>query len=42
VDKHVLFVYSIKGSTKDAIDYFKENQIAWCDDERWLDNVIHR
>jgi len=42
VRKHVLFVYSIKGFTKDAIDYFKDNQIAWCDDERWLDNVIHR
>jgi len=36
VGKYVLFVYSIKGFTQDAIQYFKENQIAWCDDERWL------
>jgi hypothetical protein len=41
VKKHVLFVYSIKGFTKDVIAFFKDNQIAWCDDERWLDNVVH-
>ncbi|KPA19648.1 ATPase domain protein, prokaryote domain protein [Candidatus Magnetomorum sp. HK-1] len=40
VGKHVFFVYSIKGFTQDAIQFFKENQIAWCDDERWLENVI--
>ena len=40
VGKHILFVYSIKGFTKDAIQFFKENQMAWCDDERWLDNTI--
>ena len=39
VKKHILFVYSIKGFTKDAIALFKDRQIAWCDDERWLDNV---
>ena len=38
VRKHVLFVYSFKGFTKDAIVFFQDNQIAWCDDERWLDN----
>lgn len=42
VRKHVLFVYSIKGFTKEAIDFFKDNKIAWCEDERWLDNVVHR
>jgi len=40
VGKHLLFVYSIKGFTQDAIQLFKENQIAWCDDERWLDNAV--
>jgi hypothetical protein len=40
VGKHLLFVYSIKGFTQDALALFKEKQIAWCDDERWLDNVI--
>jgi len=41
VGKHVFFVYSIKGFTQEAIQYFKENQVAWCDDERWLDNVLY-
>ncbi|KPA13091.1 ATPase domain protein, prokaryote domain protein [Candidatus Magnetomorum sp. HK-1] len=36
--KSVVFVYSVKGFTTDAIDYFKENQIAWCTDERWINN----
>ena len=40
IGKHLLFVYSIKGFTQDAIHFFKENQIAWCDDDRWLDNAI--
>jgi len=42
VGKHVLFVYSIEGFTQDAIQFFKENGMAWCDDERWLDNVVYR
>ncbi|KPA14236.1 hypothetical protein MHK_005562 [Candidatus Magnetomorum sp. HK-1] len=44
IEKYVLFVYSIKGFTKDVIPFFKDNNMAWCDDERWLDNgigVIH-
>lgn len=40
VGKHLLFVYSIEGFTQDTIQFFIENQIAWCDDKRWLDNVI--
>ncbi|KPA10062.1 ATPase domain protein, prokaryote domain protein [Candidatus Magnetomorum sp. HK-1] len=40
VGKHLLFVYSIEGFTQDTLQFFKENKIAWCDDERWLDNVI--
>ena len=40
VGKHLLFVYSIKGFTQNALALFKEKQIAWCDDERWLDNAI--
>ncbi|KPA18468.1 ATPase domain protein, prokaryote domain protein [Candidatus Magnetomorum sp. HK-1] len=38
LEKYVLFVYSIKGFTKEAVQFFLENQIAWCDDEKWLDN----
>jgi len=40
VEKYIFFVYSIKGFTKDAISFFKEKNIAWCDDEKWLDNTI--
>jgi len=40
VGKYLLFIYSIKGFTQDAIQLLKENQIAWCDDEQWLDNTI--
>ncbi|KPA13395.1 hypothetical protein MHK_006397 [Candidatus Magnetomorum sp. HK-1] len=40
IEKFVLFVYSIKGFTKEAIQFFLENNISWCDDERWLDNEI--
>jgi len=40
IQKFVLFVYSIKGFTKDAISFFMENSIAWCDDERWLNNDV--
>jgi hypothetical protein len=40
VKKYVLFVYSIKGFTKDVIPFLLENKIAWCDDDRWLDNEI--
>ena len=41
IGKVLLFVYSIKNFTKDALAFFKENKIAWCDDERWLDNEIN-
>ena len=40
VEKYLFFVYSIKGFTKDAILFLKENKIAWSDDEQWLDNTI--
>ena len=40
VGKYLLFVYSIEGFTKGAVEYFKEQNIAWCDDERWLDNEL--
>jgi hypothetical protein len=42
VGKHVLFVYSMKGFTQDAIQFFKEKGIAWCEDECWLDNVVYQ
>jgi len=42
IEKHLLFVYSIKGFTKDTLQFFKDNNIAWCDDERWLDNFIEQ
>ena len=40
VEKYVLFVYAIKGFTKDVMPFFMENNIVWCDDERWLNNDI--
>ena len=40
VGKNLLFVYSIKGFTRDSIEFFEEKKVAWCDDEKWLDNVI--
>ena len=39
-EKNLLFVYSIKGFTKDAIAFFKEQGIAWCEDVQWLENTI--
>ncbi len=36
VGKAVLFVFSRKGFTQDALAYFQERGIAWSDDERWL------
>lgn len=32
----VLFVFSMKGFTKDALMYFDEHGIAYSDDDRWL------
>jgi hypothetical protein len=40
VKKAMIFVYSIKGFTTDAVTFFKKHHMAWCDDERWLDNDI--
>jgi len=40
VGKVLIFVYSIKGFAKGAYEFFIKHQIAWCDDERWLDNEI--
>ncbi len=36
IQKAVLFVFSRKGFTKDALAYFQEHGIAYSDDERWL------
>jgi hypothetical protein len=36
VEKVVLFVFSRKGFTADALAYFQEHGITWSDDERWL------
>ncbi len=36
IEKAVLFVFSRKGFTKDALDFFREHAIAYSDDERWL------
>jgi hypothetical protein len=36
VEKAVLFIFSRKGFTVDALAYFQEHDIAWSDDERWL------
>ncbi|MCP4402731.1 MAG: hypothetical protein GY801_36195 [bacterium] len=32
----VLFVFSLKGFTKDALEYFQARGIAYSDDDRWL------
>lgn len=36
IEKAVLFVFSRKGFTQDALAYFQEHGIAYSDDERWL------
>jgi len=36
VEKAVLFVFSRKGFTRNALAYFQEHGIAWSDDDRWL------
>ncbi len=36
ITKTVLFVFSLKGFTKDALDYFQEQGIAYSDDDCWL------
>ena len=40
VEKHVLFVFSTAGFTQKALYYFKANNIAWSDDEKWLKRDI--
>jgi hypothetical protein len=40
IEKKLLFVYAINGFTNDAITFFMKQNIAWCEDERWLDNEI--
>ncbi|MCP4396382.1 MAG: hypothetical protein GY801_03590, partial [bacterium] len=37
IEKAVLFVFSRKGFTKETLAYFRERDIAYSDDERWLD-----
>ncbi len=37
IEKAVGFVFSLKGFTAEALEYFKDHQIAWSDDERWLE-----
>ena len=36
VEKSILFIVSIGGFRNNALDYIKENQIAWSSDYRWL------
>ena len=36
VEKTALFVFSRHGFTPEALAYFREQRIAWSDDERWL------
>ncbi len=36
IEKAVGFVFSPKGFTRDALQFFKEHRIAWSDDERWM------
>lgn len=36
VERAVLFVFSRKGFTDDALAFFREHHIAWSDDEGWL------
>lgn len=36
IEKAVLFVFSRRGFTQDALAYFRAHGIAWSDDERWL------
>ncbi len=36
IGKAIHFVFSRKGFTKKALDYFREHGIAYSDDERWL------
>ncbi|MCP4403059.1 MAG: hypothetical protein GY801_37855 [bacterium] len=37
IEKAVLFVFSRNGFAKEALTYFQEHDIAYSDDERWLD-----
>ena len=37
IEKAVLFVFSRKGFTKDALAFFQERDIAYSDDEDWLE-----
>ncbi len=36
IEKAVGFVFSPKGFTGGALQFFKEHRIAWSDDERWM------
>lgn len=36
ISRAELFVFSLKGFTKDALEYFQEHGIAYSDDDRWL------
>lgn len=40
IEKSIGFVFSITGFTDDALDFFKENQIAWSMDDRWLGDTV--
>jgi len=37
VEKPVLFVFSKAGFTREALDFFTENSIAWAVDVKWLE-----
>jgi hypothetical protein len=39
IKKSILFVVSIGGFKENALDYFKDNQIAWSSDDRWLEKT---
>ncbi|MCP4692097.1 MAG: hypothetical protein GY859_28890 [Desulfobacterales bacterium] len=36
IEKAVGFVFSPRGFTGDAMQFFKDHGIAWSDDERWM------
>ncbi len=36
IARTIRFVFSLRGFTKDALNYFQEQDIAYSDDERWL------
>ncbi len=36
VGRHIGFVFSVSGFTREALEFFEENAVAWSDDDSWL------